>query len=122
MRLALAIATLVVAAGSARADTVYAGPTDHHSPSVALTLNRGDVKGWAAQAERIDAFCFHRAANVAHVDGRWWAINGISRGGVGRRWIEDGGRPETLEDEDKAPAPLRTFLYSVNDKVNEACP
>lgn len=102
MRLALVLAALVVVS-PALAEKVYVGPNDRHQPSVAIVLHRGDMKGWTAKAEQVDAFCFYRAASVAHVDGHWWAINGISRGGVGKRWIENSGRREALEDEDKAP-------------------
>jgi hypothetical protein len=91
-------------------------------------VRRGEINPWVPNEEVAYGFCFFRAANIARVDGVWFAVNGISRSRLkptsrGEAFtvrVNTHNRP--IVDMDDVALPMREFLASMNDAINRTCP
>ena len=120
---AAALALLLASCSSADVLLFDAAADKSYPPEASIEVSGKDIKPWVARDKTARGWCFFRAANVATVDGEFWAVNGIARDIVEHGGsISVGGKRSTLRDIDTTRGAQREFLFTINDRINDACP
>lgn len=92
-----------------------------HKAAAVVVILKTQITPWVSVSDRIVGYCFFGAANVIELDGRFYAVNGLSRSRVSASGIRCGREPTPLFDGYTAPKSIQAFSQAANSIINSAC-